>query len=173
MKGTIVVALGEMVQQKFGKDFWREILKSVGLHPTMTVLATEDIADETVINVIKEICKRANLTMEQAADAFGEYWVNVYAPRVYQIYYLDCKSARDFITKMDDIHVASTKNIPGSKPPRFDFKWEDDNTLIMSYKSHRGLIDLMVGLIKGVGKYYKEDLRVHKISDNKVKIIFP
>ncbi len=173
MKGTIVVAIGEMIQQKYGKDQWREILKAVGMHSTMTILASEDVQDETVINIIKEICKRNKLTLEQALDAFGEYWVNVYAPRVYQVYYMDCKSARDFITKIDEIHVASTKNMPGAKPPRFDFKWEDDNTLIMTYKSHRGLIDLMVSLIKGVGKYFKEDLKVQKIGDNKIQIIFP
>lgn len=173
MKGTIVVALGEMIQKNFGKDKWREILKSVEMRPTIPVLATEDIPDETVLNIIKQTCRIMNISIEQAADAFGEYWVNEYAPRVYKVYYLDCKNARDFITKMDDIHVAATKNIPGAKPPRFNFKWEDDHTLIMTYRSHRGLIDIMIGLIKGVAKYYKENLQVHKISDDKLRIVFP
>jgi hypothetical protein len=42
----------------------------------------------------------------------------------------------------------------------------------MKYKSKRKLIDFMVGLIKGVGKFYKENLKVKKISDDKVEIIF-
>jgi hypothetical protein len=43
----------------------------------------------------------------------------------------------------------------------------------MKYKSRRGLIDFMVGLIKGVGKFYKEDLKVTKLSSDKVEIVFP
>jgi hypothetical protein len=45
-------------------------------------------------------------------------------------------------------------------------------TLIMHYKSHRGLIDFMVGLIKGVGKYFKENLQVRKLGDKRVEIVF-
>ncbi len=43
----------------------------------------------------------------------------------------------------------------------------------MTYKSKRGLIDFLVGLIKGVGKYFKENLEVTKLGNNKVKIVFP
>jgi len=43
----------------------------------------------------------------------------------------------------------------------------------MKYISKRGLIDFMVGLIKGVGKYYREDLKVTKLGNDRVKIVFP
>jgi len=74
---------------------------------------------------------------------------------------------------MDSVHVASTKSIPGANPPRFDYEWNDEKILIMKYKSQRGLIDFMVGLIKGVGKLYKADLKVTKLGSDKVKIVFP
>jgi hypothetical protein len=31
----------------------------------------------------------------------------------------------------------------------------------------------MVGLIKGVGNFYKEDLKVTKLGNDRVKIVFP
>jgi hypothetical protein len=43
----------------------------------------------------------------------------------------------------------------------------------MTYNSRRGLIDIMIGLIKGVGKYYKENLKVTKLGPDKVEIKFP
>lgn len=43
----------------------------------------------------------------------------------------------------------------------------------MTYKSQRGLIDIFIGLIKGVGKHYGENLQVHKVAPNKVEIVFP
>ena len=74
---------------------------------------------------------------------------------------------------MDYVHATVIKNVPNAQPPRFEYEWLDDKTLIMKYKSRRRLIDFMVGSIKGVGKYYKEDLRVTKLGNDKVKIIFP
>jgi hypothetical protein len=51
MKGIIVLALKEMVIEKFGIDKWKN-----------------------------ELVK--------AADAFGDYWVNVYSQKMYRVYYL-------------------------------------------------------------------------------------
>ncbi len=41
-----------------------------------------------------------------------------------------------------------------ARPPRFEYKWKDDNTLIMKYKSSRGLIDLFVRLTIGNRVYF-------------------
>jgi hypothetical protein len=66
-----------------------------------------------------------------------------------------------------------TKSLEDSAPPRFDYKWEEKRTLIMTYKSKRNLIDFAVGLVKGVGKFYKEEIKVSKLSDDKIQIVFP
>ena len=66
-----------------------------------------------------------------------------------------------------------TKNIPNASPPRFDYEWNDTNTLIMKYKSNRNLIDILVGLVKGVGNYFQEDLTVSKTGMDKVQVVFP
>ena len=42
----------------------------------------------------------------------------------------------------------------------------------MTYKSERGLLDIFIGLIKGVGKLYKEKLIVSKIGTDKVQVQF-
>jgi len=73
---------------------------------------------------------------------------------------------------MDRVHEMATRDIAGAHPPRFDYQWEDDKTLVMTYKSSRGLIDIMAGLIKGVGDHYHEELRVEKLDGSKVKVIF-
>ncbi|MFW6113653.1 MAG: heme NO-binding domain-containing protein [Actinomycetota bacterium] len=79
---------------------------------------------------------------------------------------------KDFLLKMDDVHVKSTKNIDNVRPPRFEYAWEDERTMIMTYKSSRGLVDICVGLIRGVGKYFGEELEVTKISDKDIKVVF-
>ena len=42
----------------------------------------------------------------------------------------------------------------------------------MKYESKRGLIDFLVGLVKGVGKHYKENLLVSKVGNDTVKVVF-
>jgi len=137
------------------------------------ILPISDIDDQVVMNVIKSACDVLNLSLEQVADAFGDYWVNVYTQKIYRVHYLDCNTSKDFLLKMDYVHVMVTNNIPNARPPRFEYEWKDQKTLIMKYKSHRNLIDLLVGLIRGVGKFYKEDLKVTKLTNDKVEIVFP
>ncbi len=172
MKGVIVNCLESLVKEKFGEAKWHEILERSDLSKKTSFLATEDVDDGIVMRLINSTCQVLGLTLPQAADAFGEYWVCNFAPKIYSIYYRGVNSAREFLLKMDTIHDISTKNIKDARPPRFEYEWKDDNTLIMKYKSHRGLIDIMVGLIKGVGKYYKENLIVTKLGNDRVQVIF-
>ena len=171
MKGVIPDCLEKLVRNKFGDDKWEKSLEIAGLPVKTTFLATQDIPDADVLKVVDAVCKVLNISLQQAADAFGDYWVNEYAVKMYKPYYRG-KSAKEFILNMDNVHVTVTKNIDNAHPPRFDYSWTDDKTLIMTYKSERGLIEFLIGLLKGVGKYYNEDLTVTKISDENVQILF-
>ncbi len=173
MKGTIAKCLGEMVTHRFGKDKWEDALEKAGLNKSSRFLATQNIDDDVVLKVVGAVCGVLNISLVQAADEFGDYWSTVYAPKIYGVFYGSAKSARAFLLKMDSVHTAMTRAMPDAHPPRFEYEWEDDNTLIMKYESPRGLIDFVVGLAKGVGKYYKEDLNVVKLGSDRVKIVFP
>lgn len=173
MKGTIVKCLEELVVENFGEDTWRKSLEDAGLARTTIFLPMADVDDSKALEVVGALCKNLNISLEEAADAFGDYWVNVYARQLYPHFYTKSKTARDFLLDMDNVHLETTQTIKDAKPPRFDYEWKDDKTLIMHYKSHRGLIDFLVGLVKGVGKYYKENLQVAKLGTNKVEISFP
>ena len=173
MKGVIVIALKELVVEKFGLNRWNEILKGAGIEkePYMTVLS--DIDDKIVLDVLKSLCRMLGMTSQQAADAFGEYWMTVYAPKHYQAYFLNVKNAKEFLLKMDQVHVSSTKTMKDARPPRFQYEWKDNRTLIMTYISKRGLMDIFEGLVKGVARYYKEDLKIRRVGTDKLEIVFP
>lgn len=173
MKGAIVQCLGDLVKSSFGNDKWESSLEKAGLSKTSFFMPLQNVDDEKVLKIIDSLCKIANISPPQAADAFGNYWVNVYAPKVYGSYFQGSSSAKDFLLKMDSVHESVTKNIQNARPPRFEYEWRDPKTLIMRYKSSRGLIDILAGLVKGVGKYFKEDLKVTKLSNDKLQIIFP
>lgn len=173
MKGSIVQCLGDLVKSNFGTDKWENSLETAGLSKTSFFIPLQNVDDEKVTKIVDALCKVNNISPSQAADAFGEYWVNVYAPKLYSSYFKGMNNSKEFLLKMDNVHENVTKNIDNAHPPRFEYEWKDNKTLVMKYHSKRGLIDILMGLVKGVGKYYKEDLKVTKISNDKLQIIFP
>lgn len=173
MKGSIVQCLGELVKSNFGNDKWENSLEKAGFSKTSFFIPLQNVDDEKVIKIIDSLCKVTNISPAQATEAFGEYWVNVFAPKVYGSYFKGMNTSKELLLKMDSVHDSVTKNIENAHPPRFEYEWKDNRTMIMKYKSKRGLIDILIGLVKGVGKYYKEDLKVTKLSNDKLQIIFP
>lgn len=173
MKGVIAQCLAELVKEKFGESNWEDALEKSGLDRKTSFLATQDINDGDVLKVIDSTCKVLNISLTQAAEAFGDYWVNKFAPRIYSAYYSNASSSKEFLLKMDSVHSMATRTIPNAHPPRFEYIEQDDGSLIMVYKSQRGLIDFFIGLLKGVGKYFNENLEITKLDNERVKITFP
>lgn len=171
MKATILKALEDMVLSMAGKESWLQILEQSGLNKSQLFLPIADIDDEIAHKLFVTTSKVMNITWEQACDAYGDYWVNVYAKPLYSQYY-DVKTAREFLLNMTELHDHITRSIKNSRPPHFTYDWEDENTLLMGYQSHRGLIDLMIGLIRGVGKCFNEKLTVTKLSSDLARVQF-
>jgi len=172
MKGTIVKCFAEMVKNTFGEQKWKEILQLSGESPYMPILAITDIDDAKVFKFIENACKTLNISKEQACNAFGEYWVNTYAPKMYGAYYEKFQNAKQFIKGMDKVHETVTKDMPNAHPPRFSIEEVDKDTIIVNYISTRHMIDFYVALVKGVGKYFNTPIGIKKLSEERVELTF-
>ena len=172
MKGVIPMCLSKMVIEKYGKEKWEEALDLAGLPKYTSFLAAQNIEDASVLKVVDAVCKVLKITMQQAADAFGDYWVNKFASKVYKAYFMNHENAKAFLLKMNDIHRSTTSAMAGAKPPQFVFEDIGPNKLVMTYISDRGLMDFFIGLLKGVGQYFNETLHIRRLSNNKVDITF-
>ncbi len=174
MKATITNCLAEMVETKFGKDKWAEIVRQAGMQAQSAALrqSSMDVPDDQVGKLLKTTCVVLGVTPEQAYDAFGEYWCCQYAPKVYWAILRRFKNAREMLLGMDAVHVDMTATIPNAQPPRFDYTWENDRVLLVDYKSKRGMLDVYIGVARGVGKYFNERLEVRKVSSTRARIEF-
>lgn len=173
MKGTIVCCIRDMVIEKFHKDVWQRTLERSGIPASNMFLPMSDIPDETVMKIIENLCKELGVTLEQAADTFGEYWMVNYVPKLYSNFLLGAPTTRDLLLKMDRIHDTVTRTMSNASPPKFKYSWQDDNTLLMTYDSKRNLVPIFKGLVKGVGKYYKEDIQISMKTPSQMEIKFP
>lgn len=172
MKGVIVHCLEELVTTRFGGAAWQATLKEAGLKPATMFLVVDDIDDAVVMNIIAALSRHLKLSIAQLADMFGEYWVTAYSQKLYARYYATHANAKAFLLDLNEIHVTITKTIKQARPPRFTYEWKDERTLLMRYISHRRLLDIAVGLVKGVAKQYHEELDVKKISADTLQITF-
>ncbi|MDR2392918.1 MAG: heme NO-binding domain-containing protein [Treponema sp.] len=172
MKGTIVLCVADLVKTVGGEQKWREILRRSDLPEDLQLTSIADVDDAVIQKVLKNIGEVLQLSLQQIQDAFGDYWVNVYAPKYYKAYYYGINSAKALIMGIDGIHEQVTKIIPNAHPPRFDVEEIDEKTLKVHYKSRRKMIDFYIGLVKGVGKFYKTPLQVKKLSEEYVEIRF-
>jgi hypothetical protein len=173
MKGSIVKCMEEMVTEKFGAAKWDECMDRAGIpvaQRNFTVLS--DVNDANVRAIMKGISQATALNMPQVMDAFGEYWSTVFAPHVYAAYFSSAKSARELLLNLDHIHDTVTKSIKFAHPPRFTYEWRGEKRLIMHYSSARGMVALMPGLVRGVGKHFNEKLTV-RVEGNAVYVDFP
>lgn len=172
MKGTITRCLAELVQSKWGADTWQRIAARAGAPDAITLMMpSADVDDALAMALFDATCAVVGVSPTEAADAFGEHWCCVYAPRMYKGVVARFKSAREMILGIDELHVELTRSIPNARPPRFSYSWRDAKTLVVRYSSHRNLVHLYAGLAKGVGKYFKEPLTV-RVAGKSVEIQF-
>ena len=64
---------------------------------------------------------------------------------------------------------------PGYKPPHFDYRVVDDQSLIVDYHTHRlGLLPLALGIFEGLAKRFGESiqLEVLETAEDKGKYTF-
>jgi hypothetical protein len=172
MKGVIIKCLQDLVETKFGKDKWQQIREAAGIQMGTLILVSSDMPDEQALGLLRATEKVLGISSVAAADAFGEHWMTVYAPRIYGAVYRNTTGAKDFLLKMNDLHRDMVQRFENAKPPRFDYAWEDDDTLLMTYHSDRGLMDIFAGLAKGVGLYFKEPLQVTRVGSDRLRIRF-
>jgi len=171
MKGTMLKCMEEVVTRKFGATKWKESLEKAGIPDSRTFTVLGDVDEAEFKQIMKSVAGVASLSLEQVMEAFGEYWSTVYAPKVYRAYFSDSNSVRELLLNLDHIHDVMTKSMQSARPPRFRYEWEGADLLIMHYESNRGLVALMPGLIRGLGKYYNEKLTV-RVVGNAVHVKF-
>jgi hypothetical protein len=171
VKGCIINCLKESIINNYGKDKWEDIAIAIELPPI--IIDSINIDDALFIEALNYAQPLLNISWEDLFVMFAEQWIFSYAHTIGFAYFLNKhKTSRDALFEMDKIHKVVTINMIGSKPPSFKCVWLDDNTLLMDYFSERDLIDMAVALIKALGKYYNDHLKIEKVDGNRLEIKF-
>ncbi|MCU0438448.1 MAG: heme NO-binding domain-containing protein [Raineya sp.] len=174
MRGTIHYCLEETIISKYGKEKWSECLTSMGLPASHSFASQiiDDIDEDLTLKFILNVPSILNCTLQQVFDDFGEYWCCIYAPKLYNMFYVGVENTKQMVLKLSSIHHTVAKVRQGATPPQFNYKEISSNELEISYISERNLFDLYLSLVKGLDKYFSNETKIEKTSDNSAILTF-
>ena len=160
MKGAILKGIQALAAEKLGVEGWERIKARAGCKEAFFVVG-QDYPDQLVMDLIARASEESGLTPEEIMVEFGKHWISHTGKQSYPtMFQLVGNTAKQFLLSMDRVHGLVTRNIPGAKPPRFEYEELEDGRLRMHYRPERQLCPVLRGLILGVGIYFGEELEV-------------
>lgn len=167
MKGTVVLVWINSLKELYGEDGVEQVLEELKWKGESMITPTMDVDDEDAMKLVERI---ASMEGEEVGEVFRKMGRN----NVWSFYeffpsYFDQNSAKEFLSMMDDVHKQLTKMIAGANPPGLESREISPNTIKINYVSSRGLFDYFLGLLKGVGDFFNEDIEVEELSRGEVE----
>jgi len=156
MYGLINQALEDFVVKGYGTSAWSSILQGAGINHEMFI-AMDGYPDETTYRLV------LGLDVSQVLESFGEHWVLYTAQSGYgEMLAMFGSDLKSFLNNLDNLHSHVGMSFPALKPPSFAVEEiEGDMGLLLHYRSERtGLAPMVVGLLKGLGKRFSQDITV-------------
>jgi hypothetical protein len=99
-------------------------------------------------------------------EAFGESWVAATAQASYcDLMRLSGRTLPEFLQNLDQMHSRLALTFREMRPPSFTCSDVTPTSLVLHYHSTRvGLLPFVVGLVKGLGTYFKTPARVDVLT---------
>lgn len=169
MKGVIIKATEKLVISKTDIETWEDILVETGFERDKLFLIRDDVDDKLTLKLFKVTSKVLGMSTSELFEIFGDYWVNSFTSDIYAQFYDNIKTGKEFLLKLNAMHRSVKEMMEGSQPPQVEYDEPDENTIITTYKSERGLVDLFIGMAMAVFTKYQENVSVEKLNDNRVK----
>ncbi len=174
MKGTVVSTWVESCRKLFGDTVVNNALQYYGLASDHIFTPLEDVEDRIAQGIVDHIGNASGKEHKDIWFVMGEENVKTFSKN-YPGFFRH-ESAYQFLKSMNDVHVIVMKRFKGAMPPVLDVAPISSHEILFTYRSKRGMVDYLTGLISGVAKYFKEDIKSEVLSRNdtetKLKLTF-
>ncbi len=165
MYGLVNNSLKEFVASNYGVETWNKVLKKSNTDIDF-FLNTEPYSDELTFSLVVHAAELSQTPLDQFLNAFGEFWVLHTAEKNYGVMLKTLgDNVKDFLINLVDFHNKVILMYPKMTPPIFEVTNIEDNAMVFHYISTRsGLMEFMVGLLKGVGKRFSIEMNIEKMN---------
>ena len=165
MYGLINIAIRDLVKSKFGEDQWNQVFKQAGATDAdfIRMCPGDDASTYALVGAASDVL---GLPASSILQAFGEYWTEFTAEEGYgPILDAAGSTLTEFLQNLDQLHTSVGMMYPDLKPPSFVCSEVTEDSLMLHYTSVRdGLDDLVIGLLNGLGKRFKVDVKTEVVS---------
>ncbi|MDF2802902.1 MAG: methyl-accepting chemotaxis sensory transducer [Anaerocolumna sp.] len=162
MKGTVVSSWIESCRKLFGDSIVNNALAKYNLTNDHIFSPLEDVEDRIAEGVIDHIGNALGKSHKEIWNTMGEENIKTFSKN-YPGFFRH-ESAYQFLKSMNDVHIIVMKRFKGAKPPVLDVTPISSNQIYFTYRSKRGMIDYLEGLIHGVSKFFKEEIKTEIVS---------
>jgi len=159
MHGFIFIEFDKFVLEHVHYTEWQQALK---LHEidNSSFSPTELYPDEKMVEMLHLAAEVTNKSPNQLLELFGAFLVPDLM-KVYRAYIDPSWKTLDVLEYAETtIHVAVRKSTAGASPPILQVNRPSPREVIIEYVSPRNLPELGIGIIKGLGVYFNENLDV-------------
>lgn len=162
MKGVVFVALGEMIQDKFGHRLWNEIIDDSRVESGGVYTTAENYKDEEALALLETISAKLKKEKADILKLFGIFLIKYFEKKT--PHFFENKSFDSFLDSIDTVvHIEIKKLSPENIPPQIIAEKINNKSTRVFYKSKRKLCSLAIGLIKGASHIYGENIEVDHV----------
>ncbi len=165
MYGLVNKAIKDLVVSNHGQDKWEEICRLSGFED-QEFIGMNPYPDKLTYDLVKNASQVLRVDAGAILEAFGEYWILYTADEGYgDLMDLTGSNFVDFLSNLDMLHYRISNVMPELAPPQFSTRNQKENSVELEYRSHReGLVPMLYGLIKGLGKRFDLQVTVEHIQ---------
>jgi len=166
MYGLVNKAIKDLVTDNHGDEAWQKVCDIADFHEG-DFISMSPYPDKLTFDLVGAVCQVLKADSADILEAFGEYWILYTADQGYgNLMNLTGKTFVEFLGNLDMLHSRISNMMPELRPPMFKTRNETDNSVELEYRSHRdGLVPMLYGLIKGLGKRFEIEVKIELIEE--------
>ena len=163
MYGLVNKAIEDLALSLGGRPTWDQIRQRAGLE-TLSFVSLDAYDDDITYRLVGAASEVLGISSEQVLESFGEYWVRYTAQEGYgslmAAYGADTAT---FLGNLNALHSRVRLMMPELRPPSFSVEQTGAGEFLVHYRSgRRGLAPMVVGLLRGIGIMFDEQITVER-----------
>jgi len=163
MKGIIFTYLEEFVIENYGIEALDDLLENTSLITEGGIfVAPGNYPDEDLMALVKAASEKTKTPVNDIVFLFGKFVLSKFHTD-YSEFFEGISTTKELLLSIQDIiHDEVKKLYPDAILPDFEYEDKAPDTLVMIYKSPRGLCQLAKGLIAGAGIHFNETISINE-----------
>jgi hypothetical protein len=161
MHGIIFAELQKFVSTHQGSHAWNELLRRTGLRGSVYV-SSDPHPDSDFESLVAAASQLTGRPTAQILEDFGDFITPVLINRYGHLLSPRWTSLDVIEHTENTVHTLVRARHPGAHPPRLKTKRTGPNEIVLTYTSPRRLCFLAIGIGRGLGRHFKENLSIEQ-----------